>query len=147
MFATVKRNFLDHLLPEIFRTPKGFALTTRDESGKLLKKPIPLTRQQTLSRLSEINTSIGKMRQIADKAQLEAKSVEPDSTASHQLARKCSIALEHCAKISEQNDFFYGSIHTSEDPFMMERKHARYASQLDEIATSLSSIVKTICND
>ncbi|WP_299343742.1 hypothetical protein [uncultured Maritalea sp.] len=147
MFASVKRSLLDTLLPKSLRTPAGFALTTRDKNGKLLKKPIPLTRQETLARLSEINTSISKMRQIAEKAATEAKSLSLQSEEAAQLARKCTIALEHCAKISEQNDFFYSSIHSSEDPFMMDRKHTRYAGQLDEIATTLSSIVKTICKD
>ncbi|GLQ16020.1 hypothetical protein [Maritalea porphyrae] len=147
MFAAMKKNFLDHLIPEAFRTPNCFALTTRDKDGKKLKKPIPLTRQETLARLSEINTNIGKMRQIAHKATIEAKTVTPDSDDARLLAKKCTVALEHCAKISVQNDFFYGSIHSSEDPYMMDRKHTRYAAQLDEIALALSSILKTLCKD
>lgn len=147
MFAELKRSIIDSIVPESLRTPKGFALTTRDKNGKLLKKPIPLTRQETLARLSEINVSISKMRLISQKATAEAKHLDPNCEQAFQLARKCTVALEHCAKISEQNDFFYGSIHTSEDPFMMDRKHTRFAAQLDEIATALSSILKTICKD
>jgi len=147
MFATVKQKFVEHLLPQSMRMPKGFALTTRDKDGKLLKKPVPLTRQETLGRLSEINASISKMRLIAHKATEEAKKVKPNSPEALKLAGKCTAALEHCAKISLQNDFLYSSIHSSEDPYMMDRKHSRYANQLDEIAIALSSIVKRYCND
>ena len=147
VFAEMKQNIFDHLIPASLREPKCFALTTRDKNGKLLKKPIPLTRKETLERLSEINTNISKMRKIADKAALDSKSVLPNSTEACKFAHKCTVALEHCAKISEQNDFFYGSIHSCGDPNMMDRKHGRYAEQLDEIALTLSSIVKTLCRD
>jgi hypothetical protein len=146
MFADLNRKFVDFIIPSGLGS-RAFALTTRDKDGKKLSKPMELSRKEVLDRLSEVNQQIGKMKLIANKATQEYREVNVDSPEGKDLAKRCTLALEHCAKVSLQNDMLFESIHSSQDPYLMDRKHARYAEQLDEIALRLSSILKSICKD
>ncbi len=146
MFAELNRKLYDWVVPKGLGS-QAFAFSTRDKNGKLLKDPMELSRKETLDRLSEINQQIGKMKLIANKAQAEFKEAETDTDAARNLAKRCTAALEHCAKISLQNDMMFESMHSPQDPYLMDRKHARYAEQLDDIALTLSSILKAICKD
>ncbi|MGJ8529443.1 hypothetical protein [Maritalea sp.] len=147
MFSAIKKSLTKSLAANGIGPGKPFALTTRDKNGKKLKNPAPLTRQETLARLAEINQKIGKMSLVARKATNELNLVELGSPEAMVLAKKCAMALEHCAKTSIQNDYFYGSIESCNDPNFMDRKHATYGARLDEIATVFSSILKRICKD
>lgn len=146
VFAEFNRKFIDFLIPSGLGS-RAFAFSTRDAEGNKLDQPMELSRKEVLDRLSEINQQIGKMKLIANKASQEFRAVTADSPEANNLAKRCTLALEHCAKVSLQNDMLLDSIHSNQDPYLMDRKHARYADQLDEIAITLSSIVKTICND
>lgn len=146
MFANLNRRFIDLIIPSGLGS-RAFALTTRDKDGKKLDKPMELSRKETLDRLSEINLQIGKMKLIANKATQEFRAIDVESDAAKNLAKRCTLALEHCTKISLQNDMLLDSIHSSQDPYLMDRKHTRYAEQIDEIALTLSSILKSICKD
>ena len=147
MFSALKKSLSENLAANGMGSAKPFAWTTRDQNGKKLSTPIALTRQQTLARLSEINQKIGKMSLVANKATSELNGMDLESKDTIILAKKCSMALELCAKTSIQSDFFYGSIESCDDPGFMDRKHAIYGARLDEIATIFSSILKRICND
>lgn len=146
MFAELNQKLFDMIVPKGLGS-QAFAFSTRDKNGELLPEPIELSRKETLDRLSEINQQIGKMKLIANKAIVEFKEVEHDSAIAHNLAKRCTAALEHCAKISLKNDMLFESMHSPQDPYLMDRKHSRYAEQIDEIALTLSSILKAICKD
>lgn len=146
MFAELNRKLYDWVIPKGLG-PQAFAFSTRDKNGKLLKEPMELSRREMLDRLSEVNQQVGKMKLIANKASAEFKLVETDKDVARNLAKRCTAALEHCAKISLKNDMLFESMHSPRDPYLMDRKHARYAEQLDEIALTLSSILKAICKD
>ena len=146
MLDDLSERVVDWLVPKYLNS-NAFALTTRDKNGRRLKDVTAISREETLDRLSEINQQIGKMKLIAQKAAHEFRGIKIGTPEANKLAKKCTLALENCARISIQNDMLLETIHSSIDPFLMDRKHNRYAEQLDQIATTLSSIVKTICDD